>query len=189
MKNTIKLVILSCFFLLAGCVPSLNSLCTEQDLIFDPALLGTWTDEDSAETWVFTYADEKEYKLVYTDEKGLTGEFKAHLIKLDGKIFLELTPTRPALTQNDFFKGHFLTLHTFVQITQTSPTVEISFLKPEFLKSVIAKNPSAIRHEKIGDDILITASTKELQTFLLAHLKTEGAFAPPISVKRKGRNK
>ena len=185
MKNIIKLLTLSFLLMLAGCVPSLNPLFTEQDLIFDRNLLGVWTDEDSKETWAFTYVEEKEYKLVYTDEDGLKGEFKARLLKIDGNTFLDLTPVRTPLSQNDFYKGHFLTVHTFVLISQTAPTVQISFLEPEFLKNTIAKNPSAIPHVKVGDDILITVSTKELQTFLLKHLKTEGAFAKPITVKRK----
>src|SRR5687768_17583190 len=185
MKNIIKLLSLTFLLMMAGCVPSLNPLYTEQDLIFDKNLLGVWTDEDSKETWAFTYSDEKEYKLVYTDEDGMKGEFKARLLKIDGNTFLDLTPIRTPGSQNDFYKGHFLTVHTFVLISQTAPTVQISFLEPEFLKNTIAKNPNALRHEKIGDDILITASTKQLQAFLLTHLKTEGAFAKPISVKRK----
>ena len=185
MKNTIKLLTLGFLLMLAGCIPSLNPLYTEQDLIFDRNLLGVWTDAESKETWAFTHLEEKEYKLVYTDEDGMKGEFKARLLKIDGNTFLDLTPIRPALSQNDFYKGHFLTVHTFVLITQTAPTVQISFLEPEFLKNTVARNPNALRHEKIGDDILITASTKELQTFLLAHLKIEGAFAKPVSVKRK----
>ena len=185
MKNFIKLLTLSFLFMLAGCVPSLNPLYTDQDLIFDSALLGVWTDKDSKETWAFTEAGEKEYKLLYTEEDGRKGEFKAHLLKIEGKTFLDLTPIRPALSQNDFYKAHFLTLHTFVQVSQTAPTVQISYLEPEWLKKIIAENPNAIRHEKIGDEILLTASTKELQKFLLKHLNTEGAFAKPISVRRK----
>ena len=185
MKNTLKLLTLGFLLMFAGCVPSLNPLYTEQDLVFDSALLGVWTDKDSTETWELTKADEKQYKLVYTDEDGKTGEFTAHLLKADGKTFLDLAPVEPLLPQNDFYKEHFLPTHTFAQITQTAPTVQISFLEPKWLKTFLAKNPSAIRHEKAGDETLLTASTKDLQRFLLAHLNTEGAFAKPISVKRK----
>ncbi len=89
MKNFIKLLTLSFLFMLAGCVPSLNPLYTDQDLIFDSALLGVWTDKDSKETWAFTEAGEKEYKLLYTEEDGRKGEFKAHLLKIEGKTFLD----------------------------------------------------------------------------------------------------
>ena len=189
MKNITKLVTLSFLLMFAGCVPSLNPLYTEQDLIFDSALLGVWTDKDSKETWELTKANGKQYKLIYTDEDGKTGEFTAHLLKIDGEIFLDLTPIKPLLPQNDFYNRHFLPTHTFAQISQTAPTVQISFLEPEWLKKFLAKNPTAIRHEKLGDDIFLTASPKQLQKFLLAHVNTQGAFAKPLSVIRKGENK
>lgn len=185
MKNIIKLVTLSFLLMFASCVPSLNPLYTEQDLIFDAALLGVWTDKNSKETWELTKTGEKEYKLVYTDDDGKTGAFTAHLLKVDDKTFMDLTPLKPVLSQNDFYKEHFLPTHTFAQISQTTPTVQISFFEPKWLKKFLAENPGAIRHEKLGDEILLTDSPKKLQKFLLTHLNTEGAFAKSISVKRK----
>jgi hypothetical protein len=185
MKNFIKLVTLGFLLILAGCVSSLNPLYTEDDVIFDPSLAGVWIDKDSRESWELTKNGEKQYKLIYTDEDSKSGEFIAHLMKIDGQKFINLTPVKPILQQNDFYRDHFLTVHSFAQITETGSTVQISFLEPEWLKTVLAKNPTAIRHEKIRDEILLTASPKELQKFLLAHLNTQGAFAKPISVKRK----
>ena len=63
-------IILAFVFLLTACVPSLNPLYTEQDLVFDKSILGVWTDDKQTETWEFVYVDEKEYKLVHTDEDG-----------------------------------------------------------------------------------------------------------------------
>lgn len=185
MKNILKLLTLGFLLMLASCVSSLNPLYTDQDLIFDAALLGVWVDKDSKETWELIKADEKQYKLVYTDEDGKTGEFTARLLKVEGKTFLDLTPIKPALSQNDFYQEHFVATHTFALISQTAPTVQISFFEPKWLKKLLAENPNAIRHEKLGDEILLTDSPKKLQKFLLAHLNTEGAFAQPMSVIRK----
>ncbi len=185
MRSALKLLTLSFLLLFVSCVSSLNPLYTEQDLIFDAALLGVWADKDSTETWELTRASEKEYKLVYTDEDGKKGEFAARLLKADGKTFLDLTPTELTLPQNDFYKGHFLPTHTFALISQTAPTLQISFLEPEWLKKNLAENPKAIRYEKLDDEILLTDAPKKLQKFLLAHLNTEGAFGKPISLKRK----
>ena len=38
--------------LLGGCVPSLQPLFTDRDLVFDPGLIGTWKDTDGETTWV-----------------------------------------------------------------------------------------------------------------------------------------
>ena len=186
MKYFARSLMIACLFVwAAGCVSTLNPLYTERDLIFDPAIMGTWTDEDSKETWAFSYSNEKEYRLVYTDEEGRQGEFKARLLRFEGNTFLDISPVRPPLSQNDFYKSHFLALHTFVKVNQSRPAVQISYLEPEFLKKTLAKDSSALRHEKLGGEILITASTEELQAFLLEHLNTEGAFAEPINMKRK----
>jgi hypothetical protein len=185
MKNFIKLVTLCFLLLAAGCVSSLNALYTEQDIIFDPDLIGVWTDRDSKETFELTKSGEKQYRLVYTDEEGKSGEFVAHLLKIADKKFMDLTPVKPALSQNDFYREHFVVVHSFAQITETGSTVQISFLEPDWLKTMLVKNPTAIRHEKLGDEIFITASPKELQKFLLAHINTQGAFSKPLSVKRK----
>ncbi len=161
MKNIIKLVTLGFLLIFAGCVQSLNPLYTEQDLIFETALLGVWTDKDSTETWELTKTNEKQYKLVITDEDGKTGEFTAHLLKIDGKTFMDLMPVELALPQNNFYKEHFVPTHTFAQISQTAPTVQISFLEPKWLGKFLAKKPSAVRHEKMGEEIFLTASPKE----------------------------
>jgi hypothetical protein len=185
MKNALRFAIIGFLLIFTGCVQSLNPLYTDADLIFDEALLGVWTDAEGAESWAFTSSDEKEYKLLYTDEKGKKGVFKTRLLKIDGKTFLDLTPVKPAGAENDFYKANFLPTHTFVQITSPPPNARISYLEPDWLKAYLDKMPSAIRHERLSGEIVLTASTKDLQKFLLAHLNTPGAYAKPIDIKRK----
>jgi hypothetical protein len=186
MKNTIKFAVLvGLMLILTSCIPSLNPLYSDDDLIFEPALLGVWTDAEATESWDFSTSNEKDYHLVYTDESGKKGEFKARLLKIEGRLFLDLTPLRTALAQNDFYKANLLPVHTFVHISTPAPNPQITYLEPDWLKSHLDKNPSALRHEKLSGEILITASTKDLQKFLLTHLDTPGAFAKPIGVKRK----
>ena len=188
MKNIIKFALIVLLLILTGCVPSLNPLYTGDDIIFDAALLGVWFDSDETESWVFTSPNEKEYKVVYTDESGKKGEFKARLLKIEGKLFLDLVPVKTGLAQTDFYKANFLPMHTFVHISQTAPHPQISYLEPDWLKSHLDKTPAALRHERISGEILITASTKDLQKFLLTNLNVPGAFSKPFSVKRKGQN-
>ena len=185
MKNALKFAVVSLMLILTSCVPSLNPLYTDADKIFDEALLGVWTDEDATESWEFTTSNDKDYRLVYTDENKKKGEFKACLLKIEGKLFLDLTPIKPSNPQNNFYKANFLATHTFVHISQLPPNPQITYLEPEWLKSHLDKNPSALRHERLSGEILITASTKDLQKFLLTNLQTPGAFAKPIGIKRK----
>lgn len=74
--------------LLAGCVPvmSLHPLYTDEDVIFEEKLLGTWLD-DSNDTWTFERISEfhESYALTFTDyegKKGLYEVVKDHSIVL-----------------------------------------------------------------------------------------------------------
>ena len=158
----------------AGCVPSLNPLYTEKDVVFDPALAGVWADDDTAkETWAFEKSGEKGYKLIYTSD-GTTGEFEVRLLKLGKMRFLDLHPDGDGLNdlnRNDFYKAHLLPAHTFAKVTQIEPTLQMAFLNPDWLAKLLEKNPGAIRHEKLDESrIVLTASTKELQKFILKYV-------------------
>jgi hypothetical protein len=50
----------------------------------------------------------------------------------------------------------------------------------------LKKNPNALGHEFVGKDLWLTAPPKKLQSFVLKHLNTKGAFADPEEYVRKG---
>jgi hypothetical protein len=79
-KKTLGCWLLIGLTILAGCVPSLNAVYTEEDLVFDPALVGVWTQEGNAARWEFSKSDGKSYRLLYTDERGQQGRFIGHTI-------------------------------------------------------------------------------------------------------------
>ena len=188
MKRIALLLTLAVTLMIAGCVPSLNPLYTEKDLLFDKALVGVWSDnDDSKETWAFERSGEKGYKLVYSAD-GKAGEFEVYLLKLGETLFLDLYPDDAAfkeINRNDFYKSHFLPTHTFAKVTQIEPSLQMAFLNPDWLKEFLEQSPKAIGHEKTGDRIVLTASTKELQKFVLDHVSTKNAFGDePSNLKR-----
>jgi len=188
MKKRFKSVPLGLLIVLAGCVPSLHPLYTKQDLIFDPALVGEWSGKNSNDTWTFTKSGEKEYKLVYTDGEGKTGEFVVHLVKLEGRLFLDLYPQEPELKENDFYKMHLLPVHTFMKVQQIEPTLQMAILNPDWIKTFLQEHPDAVRHEKLDQDyIVLTASTKELQSFLIKYGDTKDAFGDLSDLTRKAK--
>src|SRR5688572_25266369 len=86
-----KKLILSLILLwIIGCVPSLEPIWTEKDLVYEAGLVGAWRDKEGKSTWSFTKAAEKEYRLVQTDENGVKAEFQARLAKLKDRRFLDL---------------------------------------------------------------------------------------------------
>ncbi len=185
MRKMISWTLLGILILCSGCIRSLHPIYTEEDLVLEPALIGQWSENDSKEVWTFSRKGTNSYTLVYTDDKGRQGRFRAHLAKLNGKLFLDLFPEEPELKENDLYKFHLLPVHTFLYVKQITPTLQMSFPDPDWLKKFIADNPKAIRHDKIDGEIILTASTKDLQAFWLKYLKTEGVFGDASNMKRE----
>src|SRR5688572_2052421 len=52
MKHQLSCVLGTVLWVVAGCVPSLNPLYTLKEVVFDPALIGSWSEEGS--TWTFS---------------------------------------------------------------------------------------------------------------------------------------
>jgi len=172
---------------MAGCIPSVHPLYTEQDLIFDPALVGEWADKEGKETWTFTKNGEKDYKLIYVDREGKAGMFVVHLLKVEDRRFLDFYPDDPELKQNDFYKAHLLPVHTFMRIQQGEVTLQMTMLKPDWIKKFLRDNPDAVRHEKMDDTILLTAQPKELQAFLIKQEKTADAWDECSPLTRRAK--
>ena len=176
--------------LLAGCVPSLNPLYTEKDLVFDPALLGVWSEvENSTDGWTFRKKDEKSYLLVIQDGEK-SSPFVVHLVQLGKYRFLDLYPDEAGLRDlncEGTFKMTLIPGHLFLKVSQIEPTLKMATLDPEWLDKLLKKSPRALRHQRLGEDkgFVLTASTKELQKFMLKYVHTKEAFGEPSEFKRE----
>ncbi|MFA6293543.1 MAG: hypothetical protein WC637_17285 [Victivallales bacterium] len=188
MKKMLAVISAVCF--IVGCIPSLHPLYTENDLIFEKSLVGTWVDENPENTWTFSHSGEKEYKLICTED-GKPGEFSAHLLKIKNKMFIDLYPAEPELkTDNGFYKAHLIPADTFMLVKQIEPTLQMAFLNPNKLKEIIAKDPKAVKHEKLGKDDdrdIFTASPAELQDFIMKNIDTPDFFLDPSNLKRQSK--
>ena len=146
MKSFAKFVPLFALLLLTGCiVPSLHQLYTEEDLIFDQALLGGWVNEDSSEFLFFEMSDENGYKLIFS-EGDSECEFEARLLKIGKTMFLDLFPFK---SNQDWSECHLLLpTHLFLLVKQIEPTLQLATLDPDWLKKMLERNPAAIRQER-----------------------------------------
>lgn len=187
--NSLRTLILAVVILGSGCVLSLNPLYTEADLTMDLSLVGTWVDNETGETWMFSNCEKFKYTLLHSGPDGRKGEYEARLVKIDDKLFLDILPVKPRFEQNDLYRDRFIATHTFVHVVSKDSTVEISYMDPRWLKDHLAENPNAIRHEKVGGEIVLSASPKETQKFILANMNSRGAFsAPAVFVRKLGRS-
>jgi len=187
-KHGGSLAALAVVLCIAGCIPSVHPLYTPKDVVFNPALLGTWAKKDAKkERWVFAEGKLKDpaktpgnYQLVYTDDSGRSGRFVVYLVRLGDRWFLDLFPEDPKLKQNGFYQLHLFPVHTFLLVREITPDLLLSPMDLDWFKKLLQEHPEALRHEVEDDRVLITASTRELQAFLPAHVDDPKAFSDPV---------
>ena len=185
MKTLISLLTLTALLTLGGCVPSLQPFYVDKDVAFDPTLLGTWSGDEGKDTWEFTKHGERGYQLLYTDEEGRRGSFVVYRFKLADNNLLDLYPEEPEPRASDVYKHHLLRLHTFLLVLQSEPVLKITGLDLKWLQRFLGNNSAALQHQNVAERLILTASTLELQNFILTHLKTPGAFDEPDELIRK----
>ncbi len=196
--NTRKLLFCMLAALMGGCLPvmSLRPLYTKENVVFDKKLLGTWVDDPNKPeiTWQFKSIDEPKdaYKLIFTAEDGLKGSFVAHLVKLQDELLLDVYPSElPWLSQDpNEMEWPYNTLfliqaHTFVKIDSVEPKLKMRLMMETQLEKLLEENPDAIAHVVVEDRRFLTASTKELQAFVLKYADGDKIFTDEIVLERK----
>lgn len=169
--------------LLGGCLPSLHQLYTEETLIFEERLVGKWTHED--DIWEFRKAAEKEYQLRLLDGEQKEGRFEAHLVELEGMMFLDIFPDTEALEDmQDFYKMHLLAAHTFMKVEQIDPNLQLRMMEPDTVSDMLKDDPNLLKHEQIDDAIVLTASTEQLQKFMVEYANVKDVFGEAMDMKR-----
>ena len=181
MKTRSLLGIAGAALLLTACIPSVHPFYTEKDVVFDPRLLGQWiTPEEPLGSWRFEDDGDKKYKFTVTESNGKQGEFVAHLFKLKGHSFLDIIPAKLELKEDQagmvgmaLIPGHLL-----IRVREIEPTLKADFFDWDWLQEYLKKNPKALAHRGSGDKdpLVLTAAPRELQRFVLKHLKDGELF-------------
>jgi len=184
--------------LLGGCVPvmSLHSLYTKENVVFEEKLLGTWVDDPNGPEviWEFTHIDEPKnaYKLIFSDDKGKKGSFVAHLVKLQNRLFLDAFPSEFPWEPDDpnevkwLYNSLFLIpAHTFIKIDSIEPQLKMRLTNDDKMEKLLKEDPNAVKHTSIEDRFILTASTKELQAFVLKYADDNRVFTDEIVLGRK----
>lgn len=155
--------------LAAGCLPLAQPAYHDSDLVFDKAVIGRWQQQDSRATWDFSRGEAQEYGLVYTDDEGHSGRFTAHIAEFGGVRVLDLFPVKEEVAANEFYKFHLVPIHTAYLMRKTDAGLELAGFDLNWLKEYVTSHPDALEHTSFNGQLLITASTDEVQAFILEH--------------------
>jgi len=177
------------FYLLAvmlgGCVlPSLHPLYTDEELIFEEKLIGKWSDGN--DIWEFREGEGENYQMRVLDGEWKEGQFVAHLVKLGDMFFLDIFPDGVTLGEPQAFYGfHILPVHTFMKVEQIEPKLQLRAMDYDKVSEMLEEDPNLLKHEVVEDRIVLTASTEQLQEFIVEYANEEGVFAEAIELTRR----
>jgi len=198
MKTKIILsVLLILVVILPGCVYSLYPLYTNSDLVYDSKLEGVWGEPGSKDVWKFENLLEHElapyknkadrekqeiikknlinkntYLLTYT-ENGVSKKMLANMFKLDNNLFLDLFPESEPCTDN------YIPVHSYAKIKMMGNKFEFAPFDSDFLNKLLEQNTIRIKHESFENYKIITASTEDLQKFVMKYADRQELYAKP----------
>lgn len=186
MRNRVTGWIITGLFCFVGCVPSLHELYTEDTVVYDPAILGDWQQDEA--TWSISGdPNAKSYKILITqkeNDKIFENKMDGRLVELDGKRYLDMFPDKNVdLNVGSWFFTGLLRAHLFLKLEVKDGNLLLSAMNPNTVEEMLKQNPEIVKHEKTEDRSVLTASPKELQVFIKKYGSTEKFFGDPMELK------
>ena len=185
---------------LSGCfVISVNPLFRDQDLTFEPALVGTWTtpcseasEKAKACQLAFASSDQKTYSVEYADEKGVTVKFDGYLGRIGKNLYLDVAPQSSELKgMSEAAEDHALLAHSFWKLSLKKDELTLASLRSnEALKQALRKAGMRTGTKRAGskwerDYNLLLGSTAELQRFFAVYGANPEAWDSEPAVWRR----
>jgi|AntRauTorckE6833_2_1112554.scaffolds.fasta_scaffold00673_8 hypothetical protein len=132
---------------------------------------------DSSNLYLVVYEDLSESEI---DSAYFFGKFA----DLNNGFYLDLLPVD--FGSVSFSDNHYLPVHTFSKVELNEDSLTINLFKDSWIEEQIRDNRVRIKHERIDGDgaVLITASTEELQKFIIKYGNMSEAFREPITLSK-----
>jgi hypothetical protein len=165
--------------LLMGCpARSVFPLFTNDDTVFNPELIGTWIDHKNGDTFSFQKYGEKNYEVVLREQMGKgrvnREAYTVQLGQIDKFWFIDSYPSKKSGGDH-----HAVSAHILSRIWIDRDTLRMASLESDWLRAMIDADKIDIAHVRRDDDIILTATTEELQAFVALFAEDDKAFPNP----------
>ena len=90
-------------------------------------------------------------------------------------------PNEMELPYNSLF---LIPVHTFIKIDSFEPKLKMRLTNEEDLKKLLKEKPDAVEHTFVEERLVLTASIKELQNFILKYADDKRVFKNEIVLGR-----
>ncbi|MFY7670620.1 hypothetical protein ACOSP6_05985 [Tenacibaculum sp. MEBiC06402] len=202
MKTKHIILVLSLIVFNSCIVKSLNPFYTDEVVEFSQDFVGEWKDNNkdvwkitsikqeyinlkkregkiSKEDEAFFKKYEHSYSIEYSD-KNKKSLFIATPFKLKNQLFLDFIPySDQGSEMNSLLQIHNIYPHSLVKLDILNTNeVSIKWFDEKRLKKLFTEKRIKIKHQKIGvmkEDILLTATSEELQQFLKKYMSSDSA--------------
>ncbi|MGZ3845615.1 MAG: hypothetical protein ACXVBH_06140 [Flavisolibacter sp.] len=200
MKKISIVIFAALLLFMPGCgLLTLHPIFTPGDLVVDNRLQGKWKAGDGYTEFapatkvameeipekLRPFAN-KFYLCTRRSDDGTTGSRDlAFLVKIGNNYFLDMYPLQTDDTKriDEFFTSHELKMHTISKLEFTGRNIRLIGFKDNYVEDLIKNREVRIRHSFVSSPeeseekkIVITASTKELQAFLLKYGDRKEAY-------------
>jgi hypothetical protein len=172
--------------MLSGCYwRTLFPLFTSTDLVTNDALLGYWMAPDSAGGWIFEKGEENLYTVTLVSKDKST-KAVGRLGRIKNYLFIDLQPPQSFIS-DDNYDTYALPIHSFSRLQLNDRSLSMITINFEWLKTLLKKKPSELKHEWVNESLLITASTKDLKKFTARYADNSEAFSDTSTFTRTER--
>lgn len=175
MRFTTLLMLVAGAAILTGCTStvSIHPLYTSQDLVADPSLEGTWAEQDGEIWQIHKSGDGYDVTVLHKGDSPGTEAFNVHLLRLKESEFADVTSkSNPSLG---------ITGHLFARISLQGDELLVALVNDDWMRKTVEAGlaPQSAKGES-EEQIILTASTSDLQRFFLLHAADADAWDPDI---------
>jgi hypothetical protein len=180
---------------MAACQPSLQPLFTEQEAMFDQNYLGNWVNDDGdIATFEKSASSGKVYSLIYKDAKTQkAAKFLVTLGRLGNSYYLDAIRRNDDLSdENEIATFGLVGIHWIFKVSRDGDVLHTAILSGEWCDQLASRNKLRVGHTKVvgtsvGFDAhtILTASTHDLQKFIVKAAQSKDAFSSPTDWHRQ----
>ena len=120
------------------------------------------------------------YYIAKANEEEFEELYYGGVVKLNSEYFLDLYKIR--ILEEDAFR---FPTHVFVKMEIEENKIILHEFKTSFIEELIKNQQIRIKHEYSGENLLLTASSEELQKFIIKYGKDESAYDDTHTYTRK----
>ncbi len=162
----------------AGCLLSLKSMATKKNIVTNDSLEGSWECEKTKDGWTIgVIKGSKQYRLTHRDPDSKIAVFKGHLLKIQGKLFLEIIPADEINKDANFYQRlSYIPTYVIIHVQSLDSALELSDVNPNWLKEYLKKNANAIEHSIVNDRVVLTDSPDKVSDFVVQLTNEPKAF-------------